>query len=166
MEQINQELVIILPERMENMKVRIISDEKEQGLSIKVVNQTADSDTCCESRNLHTAIYRQDRYEHIPMNEILWIEANGSYCHVHTAQSKVITLSYPLKCVQEALPTNAFVRIHRSYLVNIDHVRYIVGNGIVIGNEFLKIGKEYRKEVIGRFIFLGVRNKPSSLFRD
>lgn len=156
----NQELVIILPEGMEDMPIRIICDERELGLSVKVINQSVNYGAYPESSKLHAAVYYQDRYEHLSMSEILWIEANGSYCHIHTAAHKRITLSYPLKHIQEALPTHAFIRIHRSFLVNIDHIRYIVGNSIAIGNKILKIGKEYRKEVLNRFIFLGVRNKP------
>lgn len=163
MKQTNQELVIILPECMENMSVRIIYNENEAGLSAKVITRQANNETHRETMDLHTAIYHQDRYEHLPMYEILWIEANGSYCHIHTANNKKITLSYSLKCIQEALPAHAFIRIHRSYLVNIDHIRHIIGNSVAVGNKILKIGKSYRKEALERFIFLGIRHKPEDL---
>ncbi len=159
MKQANQELVIILPECMENMSVRIIHDEKETGLSVKVISLSTHSGTYMETGRLHTAVYQQDRYEHLPMSEILWIEADGNYCHIHTVSHKKITLSYPLKCIQAVLPSHAFIRIHRSYLVNIDHVRCIIGNSVALGNKMLKIGKGYRREVLSRFIFLGIRQK-------
>lgn len=162
MKQQNQELVIILPEGMENMPVRVVCDDRSTGITVRLISQPPNETTCPESEKLHTAIYHQDRYEHVPMNEIQWIEANGSYCHVYTVKNKKITLSYPLRQIQEGLPGHAFIRIHRSYLVNIDHIRYIVGNSVVVGNKFLKIGKEYRKELLDRFIFLGVRHKPEN----
>lgn len=158
MKETSQELIIVLPESMKDLPVRIICDEQETGLTVKVIGQPASQTREIES--LHAVVYRQDRYEHLLMNEILWIEANGSYCHIHTANDRKITLSYPLKCIQEALPGGFFIRIHRSFLVNLEHVRYIIGNCVVVGKQMLKIGKEYRKEVLDRFIFLGVRNKP------
>lgn len=158
MKETSQELVIVLPECMKELPIRVVCDEQEAGLTVKVIGQSASQTR--EMETLHVVIYRQDRYEHLLMNEILWIEANGSYCHIHTADNRKITLSYPLKCIQEALPGGFFIRIHRSFLVNLEHVRYIIGNCVVVGKQMLKIGKEYRKEVLDRFIFLGVRNKP------
>lgn len=165
MNQQNQELVIILPEEMKNIPVRIICGESAVGITVKVINPSQTDKRCPESEGLHTAIYHQDRYEHVPMKDILWIEANGSYCHVHTANGKKITLSYPLNHIQKALPESTFIRIHRSYLVNIDHIKYIVGKSVVVGDKFLKIGKEYHNKVLDRFIFLGVRHRPDNLVK-
>ena len=160
MKQLNQEMVIILPKGMENIPVRVIYDDNTTELTVKLVSQPAKERTCMESENLHTAIYHQNRYEHVPMNEIEWIEANGSYCHVHTVKNRKITLSYPLRLVQNVLPEHTFIRIHRSYLINIDHIKFIDGNCVMMGGRFLKIGKEYQKRLLDRFVFLGVRHKP------
>lgn len=162
MEQLNQELVIILPEGMENMPVRVVCNDKTTEVMVRIINRPVNKTTCLESGKLHTAIYHQDRYEHVPMNEIQWVEANGSYCNVYTVKDRKITLSYPLKQIQDALPGHVFIRIHRSYLVNIDHIRYIAGNCVVVGSKFLKIGREYHKDLLEKFVFLGVRHKPKN----
>lgn len=68
-------------------------------------------------------------------------------------------VSFPLGHVQKSLPERIFMRIHRSFLVNINQIKYISGNCVVVNGTYLKIGKEYRKKVLSRFVFLGVRNK-------
>lgn len=160
MKEQNQELIIILPEGMENMPVRVTCDNNAIGITINVFNSYGTKRSCSESEGFHTAIFHQDRYEHILMKEILWFEADGSYCHLYTENGKKITLSYPLSQIQKVLPERVFIRIHRSYLVNIDHIKYIVGKSIVVGDKFLKIGKEYRNSVLDRFVFIGIRRRP------
>lgn len=145
---------------MENIPVKVVHDDKTAEITVKIMGQSQNGKTCIESEKLHTAIYHQDRYEHIPMTDIQWIEANGSYCHVYTTKNKRITLSYPLKQIQDVLPSHVFIRIHRSYLINIDHIKCIVGQSVMVGDKFFKIGKEYQKDLLDRFIFLGVRHKP------
>lgn len=160
MEQANQELVIILPESMENMPVRIIRDEATEELTVQVVTLPTPDDSPPSTDKRHTAIWHQNQYENIPLNDILWVEANGSYCHVHITRNRKFLLSFPLSQIQKALPKDTFIRVHRSFLVNINQIRSISGNCVVIENQYIKIGKEYRKEVLDQFIFLGVRNMP------
>lgn len=152
----NQELVIILPESMENTPVRIIRNAHEEELLIKFINQTSEEER--EDKLLHVAIYNHEHYDHIIMKDILWIEATGSYCKIHTT-NKTYMVSFPLGHVQKSLPEKIFMRIHRTFLVNINHIKYISGNCVVVNGTYLKIGKEFRKKVLNRFVFLGVRNK-------
>lgn len=156
MEKENQELVIILPENMENIPVRIIRNAQEEELVIKFIRQTSDEER--EDKQLHVAIYNHEHYDHIIMKDILWIEATGSYCKIHTKNNKYM-VSFPLGHVQKSLPEKIFMRIHRSFLVNINQIKYISGNCVVVNGTYLKIDKEYRKKVLSRFVFLGVRNK-------
>ena len=66
----NQELVIILPENMENIPVRIIRNAQEEELVIKFIRQTSDEER--EDKQLHVAIYNHEHYDHIIMVSILF----------------------------------------------------------------------------------------------
>ena len=68
-----------------------------------------------------------------------------------------MTLSFHLAVIEKQLPETDFIRIHRSYLVNLKHVTALVGNSLKIGEQFLVIGREYREQLFDRFVFLGVR---------
>lgn len=160
MEQVNQELVIILPEGMDNVPVKIIRSEEEQEFNVILLNlsDTRDYPSMIEDR--HALIWHQNEYERVSLNEIVWIEANGSYCCIHTTRKRTFTLSYPLARIEERLPKNMFVRIQRSFLVNINHVKKLTGCSLIVDSRVLKIGDSYKEQVFSKFIFLGVHKSP------
>lgn len=160
MEHTNQELVIILPEGMENVPVRIIRNEGTEELRVTIVNLSEPKRYSAITENKHTLIWHQNEYEHVPLDEIMWIKASGSYCQIHTTRKRTFTLSYPLIRIEERLPPNQFIRIQRSFLVNIEHVRKLTGSSLIVGDQVFKIGENYKEQVLSRFIFLGVHKQP------
>lgn len=160
MEKANQELVIILPESMEQVPVRIIRNKETQELRIHVVSPSSPRQHQTSPAPDHALVWHQNEYEHISLNDIMWIEANGSYCRIHTTGKRHFTISYPLARIEERLPGDRFIRIQRSFLVNIAHVRKLVGCSLLVDNHLLKIGDTYRQQALSRFIFLGVHQQP------
>ncbi len=57
----------------------------------------------------------------INVNDILWIESDADYIHIHTAKEKHVTRE-TMKGIEPQLDPSKFVRIHRSFIVNIDHI--------------------------------------------
>lgn len=90
-----------------------------------------------------------DFYCRYMYNDILYMEASGSYCNIHLLLDNCTKLILALTLVelQEYLPTDIFIRTHRSFIVNISHIERILGNTIYIDKTTIPIGKEYRKEV-------------------
>jgi DNA-binding LytR/AlgR family response regulator len=66
---------------------------------------------------------RQEIY-FIPVNQILYIEANGDYVLIHTSESKYLK-DKTMKYWETHLSDDLFVRIHRSFIVNIEHISKI-----------------------------------------
>ncbi|MDR0413326.1 MAG: LytTR family transcriptional regulator DNA-binding domain-containing protein [Dysgonamonadaceae bacterium] len=66
---------------------------------------------------------RQEIYS-IPVRQILYIEANGDYVVIHTLESKYLK-DRTMKYWETHLPDDTFVRIHRSFIVNIEHISKI-----------------------------------------
>ncbi len=158
MKQTDREILIILPEDMKSKSVKVFKNDVTGSTMIQINYTPANAGTSRYINDGHTAIWHQGQYEHIPVNEILWAEANGSYCRIYATNNRKLMLSFPLSRIQKVLPEQTFIRIHRSYLVNINHIRAIVGNCVIVERACLRIGREYRKQVLDRFIFLGVRN--------
>lgn len=163
MEQTIQELVIILPEGMEDIPIRIVRDEGVEEMSIQIVSLPETRKLAPATERSHALVWHQNEYEHIPLDEIMWIEANSSYCHIHATRNRKFTLSFPLARIEERLPKDQFIRIQRSYLVNIKHVKKPVGRSLVIDNQVLKIGEGYKGRALNEFIFLGVREQHPTL---
>lgn len=76
----------------------------------------------------------------IAFEEVLFIEALQKYIRIHTTTKRVVSL-FSLSKIQELLPENQFIRIHRSYLLNIDKMDSLEGNMVKIGEHILPISK-------------------------
>ncbi len=159
MKQKNQELVIILPESMEDVPVRIVRDEKVDELNIQIITSPDDKRFSLATEKKHALIWHKNEYKHISLDEIIWIEANSSYCDIHATEERKFTLSFPLARIEERLPKEQFIRIQRSYLVNINHVKSLIGHSLIVDKKVLKIGGSYIDKTLDEFIFLGVRNQ-------
>jgi DNA-binding LytR/AlgR family response regulator len=81
--------------------------------------------------------------------DLLFIEAMGDYCKIITTESTF--LSYlTLKKLEKILPQN-FVRVHKSFIVQINKIEQIEGNSIKINNQRIPVGFSYR-EVISKLL--------------
>jgi DNA-binding LytR/AlgR family response regulator len=81
----------------------------------------------------------------ILFTDVLFIEAMADYVIIHTEGFKYI-VHYTMKGIQDQLPTEIFVRVHRSYIVNIDKIHAIDNQEIIIKDKRIPIGgsnKEY-----------------------
>ena len=79
----------------------------------------------------------------IPIDEIIFIKADGDYISVNTAKGSWLK-EQTMKYTEDALPANSFVRIHRSYIVNINYISRIERYGekqqiVLHNNEKIKI---------------------------
>jgi len=76
-----------------------------------------------EDKNDVLAIPIQGGFEYIPLNEIEYLEADGSYVQIYCNNNSCKTVSKNLKYFENALADNSnFIRPHRSFLVNLDYV--------------------------------------------
>ncbi len=87
----------------------------------------------------------------IKYDEILWVEALENYVIVHTFSDK-ITIHFTMKAIEKKLPASKFVRVHRSFIVNIGSIVQIEDNNIKIafqaGQKIIPIGKSYRDNLM------------------
>lgn len=79
--------------------------------------------------------------------DILYIQSLKDYVRVVTATQKLVTY-YTLQAILEKLPAMEFVRIHKSYIVQVTKVQSIEGNMVHIKNETLPIGRNFRKGLL------------------
>jgi DNA-binding LytR/AlgR family response regulator len=89
------------------------------------------------------------KIEKIKMNDVLYIEGMSNYVIVHTPQRKYISY-ITSKSIEEQLPHNLFVRIHKSFLIAVNSIDTIDGNEVRIGKHTLPISKNQKDEVMSR----------------
>ena len=122
-----------------------ISYERFSAAIDKVPNADAAADTT-SSTQARDYIFVKNGYltQRIDLNQILWLEGLSDYVRIQTSSGPILTLD-TLKNFATTLPTDRFIRVHRSYLVAIDKIDYIERNRIVIGEQRIPIGGTYQE---------------------
>lgn len=81
----------------------------------------------------------------INYSEIDYVEGKSEYVRIYLESAKPIMTLLSLKLMEEHLPQQSFMRIHRSYIVNIHKVKQASGNHVLLcGGQELPIGDQYR----------------------
>lgn len=89
----------------------------------------------------------EHRVHRIKFSDIDFIESMQAYVAFHINGKRILSLN-TMKKLEKELPTNQFIRIHKSYIVAIHKVELLEGNQVVIGKEKLPIGASYRERVM------------------
>jgi len=89
--------------------------------------------------------------EKILFKEVLFVEAMQNYCIIHTASRKLICY-ITLTAMVEKLPSNRFMKVHKSFIVALDKVTGIEGNSLKIRSSVIPISRNLRQEVLGNIV--------------
>ncbi len=152
-----QGIIIHIPESLSHLPVQILRTSNHSQLIFALESETETYTD--ELREKYAFVWRQQDYVKVQLDDIMWIKADKSYSSIHLKGGKTLTVSSNLSTVEERLPRIDFLRIHRSYVVNLRHVASMMGNSLKVDGELLVIGREYRKSILDKFIFLGIRRK-------
>lgn len=85
----------------------------------------------------------------INIKDIYYIEADRNYCRIFS-QGREYLLVITLKDLNEKLPQNHFIRIHRSYIINLSQIDEVAGTHIVIAKKAIPMSKAMRTELLKR----------------
>lgn len=83
------------------------------------------------------------------LKDILYIESLKNYVKVKTETKDIITYK-TISSMEEKLPSNKFIRVHRSYIVAIDKIEAFSTTEIKIHNLSIPIGRNFKNEVMKR----------------
>lgn len=86
----------------------------------------------------------------INFNDLMYIEGQKAYVTFHTNKKRITALA-SLKELDESLPKDKFIRIHKSYIVAISQILSLEGNIIEVDDIKLPVGKIYRDNVLKIF---------------
>ena len=89
-------------------------------------------------------IKTEHRIQRVNLDDILYIEGLQNYISIQTTTERVLSLQ-TLKRIEEQLPVNDFVRVHKSFIVALKHITYIERSRIAIGETIIPVGDNYRE---------------------
>ncbi len=107
--------------------------------------------TCVSPFIQSDSIYvrRNERMIKIMISDIYYFEADRNYCKIF-AKNKECLLVMTLKEINDRLPPEHFLRIHRSFIVNLSHVDEVAGTHVVIHKKAIPLSKTLRGELMNR----------------
>ena len=110
-------------------------------------NSNLDIDIKSSKSDDYIFIKTDSRIQKISYSEILFVEGLGNYVTVHTTKGKFITL-LNMKETQEALPSDKFIRVHRSFIISLEKIEFVEGNQVFLDKDtFIPLGETYKNQL-------------------
>jgi DNA-binding LytR/AlgR family response regulator len=91
------------------------------------------------------------KFEKVFFREISYVEGMQNYVILHVGDRKLITY-ITLTSLEEQMPKEQFLRVHKSFLISLPHVKAIEGDEIILENARIPIGRTLREQVVQRII--------------
>jgi DNA-binding LytR/AlgR family response regulator len=95
----------------------------------------------------HIFIKSNSKFFRVDLSEILYVQGMKDYLKIHTPDFTLVT-HQTMSDIEKLLPSRLFIRVHRSYLVAVRHIRTIYGNTIDLGKVSIPIGVNYKDAVM------------------
>jgi DNA-binding LytR/AlgR family response regulator len=95
----------------------------------------------------HIFIRSEGKFFRIGYSDILYIEGMKDYLKIHTAEHVIVTHQTMID-MENILPDNKFIRIHKSFIVSIAHIKAVFGNSVDMGKTQLPIGLNYKERIM------------------
>jgi len=82
----------------------------------------------------------------VVLKDIVYVESLKDYINIHTAD-RTITARQTLSSIENMLNNEHFIRIHRSFIISINHISGFTSTSIAIADKNLPIGRNYKQQV-------------------
>lgn len=131
----------------------------QRAIELAIIRMTNDNASAKEEILLHDQqplilsdrifVRYREKMMKIMIADILYIEADRNYSRIFT-QSKEILLTTTLKVIEEKLSNQPFIRIHRSYLVNLSHIDEVGDGHVVIAGKAIPLSAALKEQLLER----------------
>ena len=139
-------IVVTVPKEMEGLSVEMVIDENIKELMVQIVEYNKVVNTLYERKPMYLFIKDRECEHIIQINSIKWIKGDNQYCIIYMANRNLL-VSKNMLAIQQLLPEGRFVRIHKSYIVNMDYATVRKGNFLYVDGEPIPIGRGYKKNI-------------------
>ncbi|SEV91784.1 two component transcriptional regulator, LytTR family [Chitinophaga sp. YR573] len=81
----------------------------------------------------------------IVLTDILFIEAYDNYLKIHVLNIKPVIIRMTMKALLSSLPADVFIRVHRSYIVSLNHIEHVRNKVISVAGQKIPLGSSYEE---------------------
>jgi DNA-binding LytR/AlgR family response regulator len=131
----------------------IIKPFKKEDLMVAIELALFNSTTNINNASAYQELIVKEGRAIVRLNcdDIKWMETEGNYTTINLVDAKRRVVRIPISELQQQLPTQQFVRIHKSYLINKKHITELRTNSVIIQENELPIGRAYQAFVLDFF---------------
>ena len=122
--------------------LKILRDEKPENIQKEMFLQVNDD------------IFIKQNYQFVKfsLNEILYLEADNIYTNINTSQKKYV-IRQSIGNIHERLPMKNLIRVHRSFVVNINKIDSFNEYEVMVQGHVIPISRTYKEEFMKHFMF-------------
>jgi len=121
---------------------------------IKAVNKVVEmmeikvEDDDEKTEHSETLFIKEDQVSYnLELDQIHYIEAYGNYLKIHTAEKTYVTRD-TMQNMHNTLPESMFIRVHKSYIVNLRKIKKLTGNMLLVNDAEIPVGSTYKNELL------------------
>jgi DNA-binding LytR/AlgR family response regulator len=119
---------------------------------LKTVNKIVDGKLLNETEQEkaipgdHIFVKANSKFFKVNFASIVYIEGMKDYLKIHTTENTLVT-HQTMNDIEKILPSKQFLRIHKSYIISLGHIRAIYGNSVEMDNATIPVGVNYKEKV-------------------
>lgn len=118
---------------------------KAAGKARKQLGLESNSQLSIEANNQFLFLKSEYKIRRINFNDILYIEGLKDYIKVFTtSEDKPVLSLNSIKSLEQKLPEDRFMRVHRSFIVNLDRIETIERSRIIFGKTYIPVSDQYK----------------------
>ncbi|MEP4532698.1 MAG: response regulator [Cyclobacteriaceae bacterium] len=144
---VNPQAYIVKPFREKNIVIAI--ELAFHNLSKNDAEEVGEDDHKYYVLNDRVFIKDNHRFFKLELSRIKYVEAEGSYCHIHTDKGRH-TLAINLKHFESKIQHPLLVRTHRSFLVNLESIDALEGNTLFIAEKSIPVSQSHKDDLLNR----------------
>ena len=95
----------------------------------------------------HLFIKSEYKVIRIEIDKILYIEGMREYVRIHLENSKPVMTLLSMKKIEQKLPSTRFMRVHRSYIVNLEKITTIERSRIIFADVYIPVSEQYKEKL-------------------
>ena len=131
-----------------NKASRWFSLKGETGMQLTVVSEKSQADASQPEMSKVIYVKSDNRIFRLDISRISYIEGLGDYVKIYSKdEPKPILSLCTMKYMEERLPSDEFIRVHRSFIIRKDCIRTIESSKIALDKRSIPIGEVYRKKL-------------------
>ncbi|MCC8089090.1 MAG: LytTR family DNA-binding domain-containing protein [Rikenellaceae bacterium] len=98
----------------------------------------------------HIFVKTENKLVKVMLSDILYIEGYGDYVKIHIRDGRTIVTLNNMSALEEKLPEDNFIRVHRSFIVAIDKIDEVERRRIKIGRELIPVSDSYAEAFVNK----------------